>query len=453
MPQAYDVNWDRGGWGQDVGNQLMQAQQIFRQAHAQEQERKRRAEQEQYDRAQKDMDRQRQAAIDERAGKAAEWEMNDSKLKVQAEKLKQATIKHDLATQEAHRQGAEFMANNPEAAQHQAAYAGQGPEPAGPMPEGGFANPPSQVQIPAIPGGEGEPDVVAARTVSPFQMARAAIEAKKAEERRVAEAKRLEQRPTNVPRGGSLIGPTGQIVFQDQRPPTSEGMAGVASTNAITSIDQVPKQYQATVKAMLDYRESPQSIIRGSSRQSDQLRNQLVGWAHDLDSSYDYTQAPARMSLRKEFVSGQSSKNLTALNTAERHLATLEKLSKSLPAGIPFINWAENKASKASGGASVTNFEGAATKVADEVTKAFTGAGAMAEQNIKRELENLSPNMSRSQLDGQIKTVREMLAGRRAELRSTYERGMGKPYDLGEGISAATGIDPEVEKRLKALGY
>ncbi len=219
------------------------------------------------------------------------------------------------------------------------------------------------------------------------------------------------------------------------------GGGGGTTAGTITTLEQVPAEHRATVKAMLEYRETPQSIIRGSSRQSDQLRNQLIGWAHNIDPTYDFTQAPARQQVRKEFQSGASAKNLTALNTAEQHIATLEKAAKDLPrhGGMPFatgVNAVQNWLSETSGKPAVTNFNTVRTKVADEVSKAFVGAGAIAEQNIKRELDNLSPNMSEAQYKGTIENLRTLLQGRRNELRASYERGMGGSGLTPEMISA-----------------
>jgi hypothetical protein len=183
---------------------------------------------------------------------------------------------------------------------------------------------------------------------------------------------------------------------------------------------------------MLEYKSQPQDFIRGGSRQSDQLRNQLVEWAHDIDPSYDSKQFGARSQAAKAFGSGVQAQNLTSLNTAERHLQTIEDAAKNLPGhgGLPgatTVNAVENWFSKSAGKKTVTDFESVRSKLAREIDRAFTGAGALAQEGIKRELDALNPAMSTEQLTSGIKRIREMLAGRREELASSYERIMGRP--------------------------
>ena len=199
----------------------------------------------------------------------------------------------------------------------------------------------------------------------------------------------------------------------------------------------LPPNVQQTVKKVANYEVDLAKVasLRGGKGQSE--RSRLIAMVAQYDPSYDMTQFAARNKLRSEFTSGTAAKNLVALNTAERHIQTLERLEKELPqSDIQLINKLQGEAMSAFGSPAITNWDNAAQKVADEVNRAFVGAGSQAQEGIKRELQALKASQSPAQRQQAIATIREMLGGRREELKGQYERGMGKPLDLGFSITS-----------------
>lgn len=164
------------------------------------------------------------------------------------------------------------------------------------------------------------------------------------------------------------------------------------------------------------------------------LRNpamsELIAAASIYDPSLDEANSATRVATRKDFTSGTSARNLTAINTAVGHLADLRRLALALnntsfPDVNKFINSIE---AKRFGDPRVTNYRAAADAFASELAKTFKG-GTPASKEIEEWHSLLSENMSPAQFEGFVNTAAKLLNSRIEAVGDQYNRGMGKSAD------------------------
>lgn len=182
--------------------------------------------------------------------------------------------------------------------------------------------------------------------------------------------------------------------------------------------------------------------------------------AHEYDPSFNVGQYDIRQGVRKDFTSGPTSKALQSVNMAIKHLDDLRDASKDLNnfggVGTPLngpVNWVE----KTLGDKRVGVFETKANAVASEMVKATRGTGG-AESDVQSWRKVLDPNGSPEQQNGNIDAAIDLLSGRIAAARDTYQKGMGKPpIDLqmlsprSRQILTGMGYDPDkIEQGSKA---
>jgi hypothetical protein len=188
-------------------------------------------------------------------------------------------------------------------------------------------------------------------------------------------------------------------------------------------------QDRANVQQILAYKADPTKLA--SARNNE--RERLFGLAARIDPDFDASQYQTRQKARIAFTTGQQGQNLTALNTAERHMQSLEKAAEDLSdTGFQLGNAAVN-AIRGQTSPAIAAYDAAADKVSDEVSKAFVG-GQTSERDRALGLVQLSKNQTKPQRAATISQLREMLAGRREELASSYERAVGRPADFAGDI-------------------
>jgi hypothetical protein len=160
------------------------------------------------------------------------------------------------------------------------------------------------------------------------------------------------------------------------------------------------------------------------------LRNpaamQLLAAATQYDPQLDAANAATRVATRKDFTSGMSARNLTALNTAVGHLATLKTLANELNnTTFPTVNAAVNYLqSEQLGDPRVRKYKTAAMAFAGELAKVFKGTGAPSLTELKDWEEQLDENMSPAQFQGFVTTAADLLNSRINAVGDTYNRGM-----------------------------
>jgi hypothetical protein len=131
---------------------------------------------------------------------------------------------------------------------------------------------------------------------------------------------------------------------------------------------------------------------------------------------------------QKYMTSGKGGQQLTAFNTAMVHLDTLDRLADGLKnSNIQLFNKASQEWAKQTGNPAPANFAAAKNAMAGEVASALKASGA-TDQEIAKVSDTFSNAQSPAQLKGAIGTYRELLGGKRDQLKKQFEGGMqGKP--------------------------
>ena len=161
---------------------------------------------------------------------------------------------------------------------------------------------------------------------------------------------------------------------------------------------------------------------------------------------YDAATYPTRQAVVKDFTSGPTAKNITALNTGIGHLGTLSELGKALKTGdVKALNGAYNKISSEFGVANVNNFEIARDAVANEMVRIFRQVGSSDAETAKWE-STFKSSASPEQMSGSIKTAVDLLGSRLSALNEQWNRGTGET----EGFKNI--LDPKSKKVLESMG-
>jgi hypothetical protein len=157
---------------------------------------------------------------------------------------------------------------------------------------------------------------------------------------------------------------------------------------------------------------------------------QKLAQVAQFDPSFDATNFNARAKSRQDFTSGKTAQAIKAGNTMIQHLEEVSRAGDALnnfgSVGTPLnapVNWAERALL---GDPRVTNFNNAVGRYSEEATKFYRGAGG-SESDIKREMANLNPDMSPSQLHGAKQTQLNLLRGGISAYQTQWRNAMG-PY-------------------------
>lgn len=181
----------------------------------------------------------------------------------------------------------------------------------------------------------------------------------------------------------------------------------------------------------------------------------VATYVTQTDPTFEAGNSAARIKTRNEFETGGPSSPagmITAGNTAIQHLGHLSDAAEALgnaDSGIPgnnLYNAAGNAIDQAAGrGTAVTQFNNIAGKYVEEATKFYRGAGG-TESDIQRDLGNLSPSMSPTQLHAAIQTQVNLLQSKVNALQDRWHQGMGPlvpdfPIIQPESAAALTKIN------------
>lgn len=161
-------------------------------------------------------------------------------------------------------------------------------------------------------------------------------------------------------------------------------------------------------------------------------RTQLaVNVAMQADPTLDEANSKTRVATRKDFTSGISSRNLTALNTAIGHLKSLQTISDKLNNfGSPAVNRPINTfQDQVLGDARYNNFRTVVQAFSTELAKVFKGTGAPSLSEIEDWKKSADPNMSPDQLRDYVHLAAELLQSRIDAMGDAYTRGMGRSAD------------------------
>lgn len=220
-------------------------------------------------------------------------------------------------------------------------------------------------------------------------------------------------------------------------------LAGGATGKAL--LDSLDPATADLVRGVAEYRIDPTKAASSRNPKNEASeRLKLIQLATQYDPSYDMTQFPSIAAARKDFTSGKAASNIRSLNTAMKHLDELDKAAKDLGNWqLPIANRVGNFVTRQAGGKSVTNFNSAATAVADELATLFKGT-AGTDSAIAHWRDSLDPSMSPDQFQGQIDILLDLVGGRIAALEAQYKSTTGDP----KGFKILSDKSREVLTRL-----
>jgi hypothetical protein len=178
---------------------------------------------------------------------------------------------------------------------------------------------------------------------------------------------------------------------------------------------------------------------------------QLLGAVAQYDPTFDAVNYQARASTRKDFVSGKSADNITALNTAIQHLGKLNTDFNTLgntnfPAYNSAANWLGNQLGNTRIQSATANVNTDSEAVAHELAKVFRSTG-MSEAEIRAWKDQINADASPSSMKSTIGSAVGLMEGRLQALGDRYKQGMGtdkEPLKL---------LNPEAQKTWETLQY
>lgn len=212
-------------------------------------------------------------------------------------------------------------------------------------------------------------------------------------------------------------------------------------------LNSAPKQFRATLKAMLEGRAE---ALKGFSLRSPMGQN-LMRLANDVDPSFDATTFSQRMGAHKDLLGGGA--GYKALQAASTSISHLGRLADQVPtvsgAALPFVGSYLNAGINAAespftGGP--TAYRDTLGHLAEETTRLYRGTGGN-EADIERTLKNLSENRSTTEKMAGIENTVHLIYGRVQSQTDAYNKAMGTDFPPGHFLS------PSARKVIAKLGY
>lgn len=156
----------------------------------------------------------------------------------------------------------------------------------------------------------------------------------------------------------------------------------------------------------------------------------------------------ARVNALKDETSGKTSEIKRATRQSALHFGELADKMEALPGHqMPIANWAENWfKTNVLGKSAMGNFEVNAHALADELSKMFKGAG-ISDAEIRAWESRLTPDMSREQQRGMMRTLLGLYRDSFAELDRKRQEGLGPNLYAKRGSL----LTPEVEQSLSKV--
>jgi hypothetical protein len=214
---------------------------------------------------------------------------------------------------------------------------------------------------------------------------------------------------------------------------TASGQAGgVHGDEFLSTLDG---QTSAQVKALAEGR---MQFPQGFALKSPYWQN-MLNMVAQYDPSFDAVNYNARAGTRKDFTSGKSAENVTALNTAIAHLQTLSNNFKQLDnSDFPAYNSAANFLGRQFGNPEIQKNVAAtgttAEAVAHELAKVFRSTG-MSEGEINAWKQKINTNATPAEQQAIIDGAIELMNGRLEALADRYNKGLGTTSDGLELLS------------------
>jgi hypothetical protein len=184
----------------------------------------------------------------------------------------------------------------------------------------------------------------------------------------------------------------------------------------------IPPSLAGQVKAMAEGR---RAFPTGAALRSPAIQ-QLIAAATQYDPTLDAANAATRVATRKDFTSGKSAQNITALNTVLGHLGSLWESAQELHnRGFTPWNALANTAESTVGNPALNNYNLARKAVADELERVFRQSGGNVSE-IQEWKSTLSSSSSPEQFRGAMAKAVELLNSRLEAMGAQYNQGMSR---------------------------
>lgn len=166
--------------------------------------------------------------------------------------------------------------------------------------------------------------------------------------------------------------------------------------------------------------------------------------AQKYDPSFDMTDYNARNRTHIDYTSGQTFKNIQAIDTATSHLGILKQAGDALNSGnYQLINKLANTYGAQVGKTPQVTYNAIAERLAPEIVKAYIPTGGV---EAEREAAKISSDLSGSQRNSVIAATGHLLSGKMEALQNSWDTNMG-PSKAGKDF-----FSPNTHDVLKSLG-
>lgn len=242
---------------------------------------------------------------------------------------------------------------------------------------------------------------------------------------------------TKIPMAG-LFGANGQSGYPGAGSPSPQSSVSSPTSAGVDLhgddfLKTLNPQISAQVKALAEGR---MQFPAGFALKSPYWQN-MISMVAKYDPSFDAVNYNARAATRKDFTSGKSADNITALNTAIAHLGALSDSYKALNnSDFPSYNAVSNYLGNQLGDKSVQGPAGRvsteAEAVAHELAKVFRSTG-MSEGEINAWKDKINTSAAPEQQKAIIDAAIELMNGRLEALNDRYTKGLGttsQPLEL-----------------------
>jgi hypothetical protein len=218
--------------------------------------------------------------------------------------------------------------------------------------------------------------------------------------------------------------------------------AGTPGVSGDDFLQGIPKPMADQVRALAEGR---MPFPSGFALKSPYWQN-MISMVSQYDPSFDAINFNARAKTRNDFTSGQSARQVNAMNTVIGHLDTLSHAADALNnTSYPAYNTAANFVASNIGDPRMKQFDATKKAVVDELTRVWRGNGG-SEGDIKTWASTLDAANSPEQLHGVINEMGHLLESKVSAMNEQYTKGMGT---AGGGLNLLSPQSRSVLNRLE----
>ena len=147
-----------------------------------------------------------------------------------------------------------------------------------------------------------------------------------------------------------------------------------------------------------------------------------------INPSYNAQNWQAQAQMMRNFTSGSTSKEISGINTALGHVATLGEAIDALHNNnVQVLNRIGNAYNVQTGGDAVTTFNAIVHKVAPELNRAYVG-GVGSQGEIKTQESDFDPKLGDRQLRSNVAITTKLLRSKIGSLENQWKTTMGSDF-------------------------